>query len=112
MIESADARALALALWQEDGSSSWNCSLLRKEELSWAYPTTSILSAELVRVFPTLISKGCTLFVASVFSLVFGVKMLQEEMREVEEEIDLDETDRHARLKKSSSGRWTLGTKR
>lgn len=69
-----------------------------------ALAAMSVLSAALGHVFPTLIPKSWTQFVASVLFFVFGAKMLQEgrsmasgsgkiqeEMREAEEEIEEDD---------------------
>lgn len=69
-----------------------------------ALAAMSFLSAALGHVFPTLIPKSYTQFVASVLFFVFGAKMLQEgrampsgagkiqeEMREAEEEIEEDD---------------------
>jgi putative Ca2+/H+ antiporter (TMEM165/GDT1 family) len=64
----------------------------------------SILSAEMGHILPSLIPKQWTQFAAAVLFLVFGVKMaiegrgmqsgagpIQDEMKEVEEELELEE---------------------
>lgn len=69
-----------------------------------ALAAMSVLSAALGHVFPSLIPKSWTQFVASILFFVFGAKMLQEgremesgsgkiqeEMREAEEEIEEDD---------------------
>lgn len=66
----------------------------------------SVLSAAMGRVLPTILPKLYTQLAAAILFLVFGIKMfrearemsddnekLQEEMREAEEEIDVDEDD-------------------
>lgn len=66
----------------------------------------SVLSAAMGRILPTLIPKQYTQLAAAILFFVFGFKMLnearemsddsdkiQEEMREAEEEIDVDEDD-------------------
>lgn len=66
----------------------------------------SVLSAAMGRVLPTLLPKMYTQLAAAVLFLAFGIKMfrearemsddnekLQDEMREAEEEIDVDEDD-------------------
>jgi len=65
----------------------------------------SILSAEMGHLLPTLLPKKWTQFAAALLFLVFGGKMvlearemqggsgaIQQEMREVEEELEMDET--------------------